>query len=287
MIIRKKLKIKNSTPFIIALLSVVTMPQIAFAKDDCTEAKQLVKAMTAFFKASPDLKNVIDPQFKLSMSGVNDNPDPSGMLYRHEGNERRFDVDEAGEIIGLEAAVDELSPKGELCLLIDGQTVEDKDESVANVNVLMTFPYKNDTGKFSLSELREGAKDGSKVMKSIAPTGLGFVVPKMKSIILSPAKTGGDVPIMIFVKDGQNIDGPKPQRLGARQYYHLSDIVKTKADEVVITGDYKLDTNFAFKDEDIQEAEKRRFERLDAQKADMSKPSDISAPAKTPLSTQQ
>ena len=283
----RRLKNKNTLGLIAAIAALISMPQAAIAKDDCTDAKQLVKALKGFYQADASLKDIINPTFDIKMRSLDGFPKLSGMLYRHEEVTHQFDLAEDGSVLGLEDAAGGLSPDGELCILVDGKTVEDSEDSTAEANVLFTFPYRNQSGTISVSDLREGAKDGSKIMKSLAPTGLGFVVPKMKSVILSPAKTGGEVPVMTFVKDGQNIDGPAPQRLGARQYYHLSDIVKTKADEVVITGDYKLDTNFAFKDKDIQAAEKRRLERLETQKTDTPEPSDISEPAETPSSAPQ
>lgn len=257
------------------------MPQIAIAKDDCTSAKQLVKALKGFYQTDAALKDIINPTFDLNMKSLGTSPKLSGMLYRDEEVTYQFDLAEDGSVVGLEDAASKLSPDGELCVLVDGKTVEDSEANVAEVNALFTFPYRNQSGTISLSELREGAKDGSKIMKSLAPTGLGFVVPKMKAIILSPATPLGDMPVMTFVKDGQNIGGPKPQRLGSQQYYHLSDIVKTKADNVVIIGKYKLDTNFAFKNKEIQAAEKARLKELDASGTDISKP------AETPSSTPQ
>ncbi len=278
---------KHIFVLITAVSALISMPQTAIAKDDCTDAKQLVKALKGFYEADASLKDIINPKFDIKMRSLDGFPKLSGMLYRHKEVTHQFDLAKDGSVLGLEDAAGKLSPDGELCILVDGKTVEDSEESTAEANVLFTFPYRNQSGTISLSDLREGAKDGSKIMKSLAPTGLGFVVPKMKSVILSPAKTGGDVPVMTFVKDGQNVDGPAPQRLGARQYYHLSDIVKTKADEVVIIGDYKLDTNFAFKDKAIQSAENRRLERLESQEPDTPAPSDTSEPAETPPSAPQ
>jgi len=261
---RLRQKTKNIVAASALMMGALGAPQTAVAEDRCTDAKQLVKAMKSFFQTDAKLTNVIAPTFDLSMTTEKDGPPLSGLLYRNDGEEHKFKIDENDRVLGLESAVDKLSPKGELCPLIDDELVDDADKNAVQASVSFTFPYLNQTGQLTADEVFEGAKDASKVMKSLAPGGLGFVVPKMKSLILSPIDLAGDAPPprLSFMKNGVAIDGPDPVWLNGSQYYHLSDIKKIKADMILIEGGYNLQSNFAFKDEELQAAETALLEKL-------------------------
>ncbi|MEP1229139.1 MAG: hypothetical protein ABJG88_00540 [Litorimonas sp.] len=253
---------KNIKRFILPAILALFVPQTALAEDDCTDAKQLVKGLKAFYGADASLKDVVDPVLKFSMQSVDETMEFSGLLYRDEEIEHRFDIDENGDVLGLEASVDKVSPKGELCILVDGNTIEDREESIALATASFIFPYKNTTGSLSMDELLEGAKDSSKVMKSLAPSGLGFFVPKMKSIVIMPVDDNEDLPVLTLMKKGEIVDVPEPVMLNSGQYYHLSDLKKTKADTFMISGNYALHANFDFKDEELIKAEAQRLEAL-------------------------
>jgi len=64
---------------------------------------------------------------------------------------------------------------------VNGELVEDTGEDTASVSMNFTFHFRDTSGAHNIEVLKEGLKDGSKVMKSLAPGGLGFVVPAAAS----------------------------------------------------------------------------------------------------------
>ena len=249
-----------------ALGAAMLTAQPAMAEDSCTNAKNLSNALKAFYKADPSFKDVIDPQFLLAIHADEGLPTITEIMYRDDTQKRRFDMDEYGNVLGLEAAVDMISPDGEICSMVDGVIVQKQKDPKTSVSVSMTFPYRNQTGNLLMRELAEGAKDGSKIMKSLAPTGLGLFVPKLKSVVVSPASKDAALPVLSLLKKGKPVDAPKAAMLDRDQYYILSQLKKTKADSVMVSGDYILRASFEFKAEDIEKAEEKRLADLAADK---------------------
>jgi hypothetical protein len=178
-----------------------------------------------------------------------------------------FAVAETGEVLGLEQAVD-FNKEGKLCKLINGALVEDVDEDTATASMSFTFPFKTLSGEHSYEELKEGAKDGSKVMKGLAPGGLGFVVPGLKSIAVRPAEKDGEIPVLTFLKKGEPVDAPDIASLGALQMFKLNDMRKIRADSLRIEGNYIMEAGFNYNPEDIAKAKAQMAEAEAAADAD-------------------
>jgi len=106
--------------------------------------------------------------------------------------------------------------------------------------------------------LKEGAKDGSKIMKGLAPGGLGFVVPKLKAISLSPPEEMEQKPVYEFTRKDQPV-AVNASPIGKTTLIRLKDIKASKADLMTISGAYRLEATFKFNPEDIAKAEAKRL----------------------------
>jgi len=246
---------KFSTLLVGAMLG---MTSVASAEEDngCTSAKDFVNLIQSFYGANPELKNVITPTVRMELRGLNGNPTPSHILYRHEGEEYKLPVVD-GDVQDLETGVG-WSKDGEFCRLIDGEIPPASDEDTTQASVNFSFPYLRKDGVFSIDEIKEGAKDGSKVMKGLAPSGLGFAVPGLKALALVPAEGVEDIPTMSFSRDGEPVD-VKIYTVGSTQLVRLKDIKSSKADKLNISGKYILNARFKFDAEEVEAEQARRL----------------------------
>lgn len=254
----------TSAKFAFPLICLLAVPMAAFAEPDCTDAKDLIGLVKKFHQADAEQTNIITPTFKMEIKGQGGHPDPDGIRYMFEGESLDLAVSETGEVLGLEQAVN-FNKDGKLCKLVGGALVEDIDEDTAMASMGFTFPFKTLTGQHSYDELREGAKDGSKVMKGLAPGGLGFVVPGLKSIAVRPAEKDGEIPVLTFLKKGEPVNAPDIASIGSVQMFKLKDMKKIRADSLRIEGAYVIEAGFNYSAEDIAKAK----ERLAQEKSDV------------------
>ncbi|RKQ68874.1 hypothetical protein DES40_1649 [Litorimonas taeanensis] len=243
--------------------SLLAVPMTAMAKPDCTEAKGFLNVIKAFHQADADLTNIIQPELSIKLTAVGDNPQPSGIRYIYEAETHDFPLDETGKVLNLENAVN-FNKEGKLCKLIDGHLVEETDAPTGQADLSFSFPFKQSSGEHSAEALYEGAKDGSKVMKALAPGGLGFVVPGLKSIVLKPRQDDGETPQISFWKEGAPIEGPKITKVGQAQFFKLKALKQSKADTIKLSGDYQLEAFFKYDEADLEDAEAKRLADLAA-----------------------
>ncbi len=231
----------------------------AFAGEACRSAKDLVNVAQSFYGDAPELRNVITPNIDLALKGINGAADPTAMLYRHEGEEYVLPVID-GKLTGLEKAA-AWSKDGEMCRMVGDELAPTTEGDSVEASMNFTFTYNRKDGLFSVEELKEGAKDGSKVMKGLAPGGLGFVVPGLKALSLR-APEGVDIkPAYEFTRKGEAVS-VKASPIGNTTLFRLKDIKSAKADMMMITGEYRLDATFKFDPEQIAEAEAKRLAEL-------------------------
>jgi hypothetical protein len=161
---------------------------------------------------------------------------------------------------GLESAVD-FSKDAEMCRMIDGEIAPATEDDTTEASLSFSFPYKRTDGDFTIDEVREGAKDGSKVMNGLAPGGLGFAVPGLKAISLFPTDGAMDLPVMRFSRKGKPVS-VSISKSGRAQYVRLKDIKSFKADRLKIEGAYVLNATFKFDPKDLAAAESARLAKL-------------------------
>lgn len=232
---------------ICAVAACVASP--AFAKDDCTDAKDFVRVINAFSSADAERTNIIKPKFSLKLKGIGDNPDPDGMLYRKGDETKIFTVDSDGALMGLEDAT--LDKDGELCKLVAGEVAKDTGDDTVSANMSFSFLYHQSAGDIPMVDIKEGLKDGSKIMKSIAPGGLGFVVPSLKTLVVLSEGESGIVPSLILKRDGQIIETPEPLVQPTAHFYPIKVLEKTKADSLSLDGPGKLMATFKVDEDDF------------------------------------
>lgn len=243
--------------YLLPVALVLASPMTAQAAEACGSAKDLVRMVTAFYAADADRVNVITPKANLAFSGINGHPAPTQMLFRHEDKELLLDIDEDGALQGLDKMAT-FSKDGEMCRVIDGSIPEDAEEDTTSVAVNFKFPYNRTDGQFTIDEVLEGAKDGSKIMKGVAPRGLGFAVPGLKAVYLKPAQEGGPTPVVNFTRNGEPVSVDVTVYNG-NQYFRTKDIKSSKADKMTITGNYVMEAGFKFDPDDLAEAEVKRL----------------------------
>lgn len=235
---------------LVAAICLVSSP--ALAGEPCRSAKDLVKVAQSFYGDNPELTNIITPVLNLSIKGTNGSPDPSAILYRFENEEEILPIVD-GQIVGFDKAAT-WSKGGEMCRLIDGELAPVTEGDTAQVSIGFAFPYKRTDGVFSIDEIKEGAKDGSKVMKSLAPGGLGFAVPGLKAVAISPAGESTTTPTFVFSRKGTPVS-VKSIPLKTATYIRLKHIKSSKADTLTISGPYVITATFKF---DPEEASKTK-----------------------------
>ena len=230
----------------------------AFAGEPCSSAKNLVKVGQNFYGDNPDLTNIITPEFKLALKGLNGSETPSAIMYRHEGTDIILPVVD-GELTGIEKIATQ-SKDGEMCRMIGDEIGPTTEEDTVEANMNFSFTYKRTDGIFSMDEIKEGAKDGSKIMSGLAPGGLGFVVPGLKALALGSVEGSEIKPTFSFSRKGEPVS-VKTFTSGTTTLIRLKDIKSAKADMLKIDGDYLLQATFKFDPEKLAEAEAKRAEK--------------------------
>ena len=238
---------------VLGVLIAGTFPAQALAETDCMEAKDLVNMVQSFYQADADRVDVIKPEFNLKLKPLGDNPAPTGLRYIYENQEIDLSIDAKGNVQNMEKAL-AFSKDGQLCKLIEGEIVGKSEEPTVQANMTFSFPFINTSGSHSADELVEGAKDGSKVMNTLAPGGLGFMVPGLKAISVTPAQPDGDVPVLRFMEGETLTRGPEVSRVKKSQFFKIKDLKKSRADRLDISGDYRLIATFDYDSEDIKKA---------------------------------
>jgi len=241
-----------------AVLCLVASP--AFAGEPCRSAKDFVKVAQSFYGDNPELTNIITPEFTLEFRGINGAADPTAILYRYEGVEETLPII-GGKLEGFEKAAN-WSRDGEMCRMENGELAPTTDGDSVQASMNFSFPYKRTDGVFSVEEIIEGAKDGSKVMNGLAPGGLGFAVPGLKAFDVRPKSEGDPVPSLQFTRKGMPVD-VNVSSFGDQRLFRLKDIKKSRADALIITGPYRALAAFKFDPEDIAKPEAKRLANAD------------------------
>lgn len=232
----------------------------AYAEESCTDAKDMIRMVNAFYDANEDRVDVITPTVAMQFEGVNGHAIPDQMLYRHQDETIYLEINEEGQLEGIESLVS-ASKKGQLCRVVDGVVPQKMEENTTSVNVDFMFPFNRDDGQFTVSELIEGAKDGSKVMSGVAPGGLGFVVPGLKTIVLRSPEEGAPIPDFSFTRKDKAVEVAGTVYDGSL-FIRLKDIKSAKADKLSIEGDYVLAAMFKFDPDELLELEAKRLAEL-------------------------
>jgi len=60
--------------FVLAISLLTLTPAQGRAEESCTQAKDLVKAVKAFYGNKADLTDTIDPQLNINLKGINGQP---------------------------------------------------------------------------------------------------------------------------------------------------------------------------------------------------------------------
>ena len=228
----------------------------AYAGEACRTAKDIVNLAQNFYDAEADLKDVITPSVSMRLKGMNGAADPTALLYRYDGEEHILRISE-GLLMGLEKAAT-WSKDGKLCRMLDGKLAPATEGDATEATMGFSFAYNRTDGVFPIEELKEGAKDGSQIMKGLAPGGLGFVVPKLRAISLSPPENEDVKPTFEFTRKGQPVT-VAASHIGKTTLIRLKDIKASKADMMTINGPYSMVATFKFDPEEIAEAEAKRL----------------------------
>ena len=242
------------TSLVLASFAAIISPSHALAKDSCTDAKDMIKVVKNFYAPKPDLSDKIRPEFKLAIKALDGYPSPNGLLYRYGDTQVKLDLDEDGRVMDLEKAL-EFHEEGEFCKLVAGEVPLDEEGDTTEAHMGFEFVYPDNNGSHQMADIYEGAKDGSKIMKGLAPGGLGFVVPGLKMLMLNPVVENDPTPKIKFFKNDDEITAPKSVFIGKTQLFRLKDIKSSKADRLQISAPYKLEAMFNLKDKDIAKAQ--------------------------------
>ena len=237
-----------------AVICLIATP--AFAGEACRSAKDLVKVAQNFYGDNPELTNIITPEFDLAFKGINGAPTPTAIAYRHEGTEEILPIAD-GKLVGFEKAAS-WSKEGEMCRMVDGELAAATEGDSVEASMSFGFPYKRTDGVFSIEEIREGAKDGSKIMSGLAPGGLGFVVPSLKALSLDSVEGVEAKPKFTFTRKGEVVT-VKSSPIGKTTLFRMKDIKSSKADTLTIEGPYRLNATFKFDPADIAKSEAKRL----------------------------
>lgn len=219
--------------FVTAVLLTLSSPALAQQAERCTEAEDLIKAMTTLPSFDADMTSPVKMKLQLRAE--------------QEGapvTDQRFFYRDGVEIIELPLSADgvlqdthKMSSKNqeaELCRA----SLDDSDTSEnISMNAQMTFDYAPGGGTYDVATLEEGAKEGRNQLKALAPAAVRLLVPKLTHIVVSAPDESGPLPVVTTLVDGEPRAAFKPTVMEEQRIMiALSDLKKHKIDEIKITG---------------------------------------------------
>lgn len=199
----------------------------------CTPAEDLVVAMTTLSGFAPELTDRLKLDMVLHVTREDGSPLGERVFYRApDGAETAMTIDAQNVMSGADVLAG-ADARGELCRSAkEGAAIADSSSFSAS----MKFAYNDAGGTHSADALMEGAADGRKQLKALAPVAVRLMVPKLRYVVASKTdKAGPDLTVTAMRGDAP-VDAFQVHYIEGMPTVSLAALKKAGADRIVITG---------------------------------------------------
>ena len=205
----------------------------------CFPTKFAVQLIDKLAKASPDKKDIVDstlaPRFRIFDGG--DLPD--SYFIRPSGNTRdmgvAFTILADGRVPDFLEKVRSAPADSDLCIKDLARVGRPGDDEGLYFEMGLTPKFKNTSGVYSYSELKEGTKDGKSLYKKMIPAVARLFMPDTDH--LSLRYNDIQTPVQIKAFQGEKVlPEIKTQFYNESHVFDLDDLMDMKADRLEISG---------------------------------------------------
>ncbi len=202
----------------------------------CFPAKKIVKMVRKFDGMKPEKKDTVGVIPEMQLTASEGESLPERVYFREGSTEEAFILGADGWVTDFNR-IGSMSKGGELCM--QGKQFAGKKDEELGINLSMDFDilFKNTSGRHTIAELLDGAKDGKSHYKKMLPGVMALMVPKMTHVgvtYLSPADS--TQPRIYAVKSGDEIGGLFVEKFHEMYVVGLEDLQALSAENLNIEG---------------------------------------------------
>ena len=203
--------------------------------------EELADAWDEFEEIDADRRDVVDILPAMRMEPTDGLPLPERLFLKTASGEVDFPLDADGVVQGDVVRAVHANGGGMLCSTDPARAGTSLDEYGIDVVMGMLPQVIERPGTHSLAQLEEGADDGRKFFKKMAPGIVSFLVPKLDHYAVShPLDDDTNLPT-VHAFAGERDLGPVPmERFDVSQLMSLEYLEELGADSIRITGPYRL-----------------------------------------------
>ena len=203
--------------------------------------EELAEAWDEFEEIDSDRRDVVDILPAMRMEPTDGLPLPERLFLKTASGEVDFPLGADGVVEGDVVRAVHAAGGGMLCSTDPARAGTSKEAYGVNVVMGMLPQVVERTGTHSLEQLEEGADDGRKFFKKMAPGIVSFMVPKLDHYAVShPTDDSTQLPTVRAFR-GEDDLGPVPMEpFDVSQLMSLEALEDMGADRIVVTGPYRL-----------------------------------------------
>ncbi len=213
---------------------------------ECISAHDIVKILGKFDSMKPEQRDTVDA-FLLSKFVVKSGALPDRIFTRAAGEDINFTLTADGRVPDL-SDITKRPKDAELCVEDQARAGLSRDEDGLEFHLEFDVRYKNVSGIHTLTELRDGAKDGKSFYKKIVPGPIKLLVPSMTHVSVSFDKETASSGKISANKDGEILNGLIIEPFGESLLVSLKQLESLGADSLAVSGSaYKLEPSPSIK----------------------------------------
>ena len=256
----------------VCIVGLVSGPAIAKDKADlrkpieCMPAKDIVKLLSKFHNMAPEKRDTVDAVIAAKFDVDDGQALPDRIFSRSGGVDTSLILNPDGSVPDF-GRLGKMPRESELCVEDQARAGMSRKDDGLSFDVDFDVKFKDESGRYSLAALRDGAKDGKSFYKKMVPAPIRLMIPKMTHISLTfDNPDAQDQTAQVFAGD-QPVEGLVIEPFGKTLVIELDHIEALGADTLVISGGgYDLEPSpsiekmkklgFAEEDDETSDADK-------------------------------
>ncbi len=228
---------------VVSMVVSAPMSGAAFAADDadrprerieCVPGKKFAKLVKKIGELGPEKRDTIDPAPNFTIKPTDGGGMPGRFFARTGTNEINFEISEEGRVLEFLEKFPR-DKKSEFCSEDPSREGMLKSEKAFEFSMEFNVEFRNDSGSYSMAELKDGLKDGKSVIKKIVPGPVALLIPKMTHVLVQFDEADALFGFQAFKNDALVGDAAF-ERAGLDYLLSYEGLEAMGADELRISG---------------------------------------------------
>lgn len=202
---------------------------------ECMPAKDIVKLLSKFEKLDEDQRDTVDAVIDARFTVDAGQPMPSRMFARNGNEDIDFPIASDGKVEGI-GRLGSMPKSSEICVEDKAREGLPKDQDGIKFGMDFDVKFKDESGRYSLAQLRDGAEDGKSFYKKLVPAPIRLMMPKMTHVSVTfDEPDAAEQMVQAFAGD-RLIEGLIVEPFGQTHVVEIDQIEALGADTLVISG---------------------------------------------------